>query len=103
MRHIFEVLCDSYIINIILSIASSLDHFTDQFQEIEVVTEIPQLGILEATSGFELNRKFSLTVLESLFSLVLVSLEITKGFLVDILLEIFSLVDQETDSWNLYF
>ena len=37
----------------ILSIASSLDHFTDQFQEIEVDTEIPQLGILKPTSGFE--------------------------------------------------
>ena len=37
----------------ILSIASSLDHFTDQFQEIEVDTEIPQLGILKPTSGFQ--------------------------------------------------
>ena len=36
---------------IVLSVASSLDHFTDQFQEIEVDTEIPQLGILKLTSG----------------------------------------------------
>jgi len=98
MTHALCVTFSKSYVTHILSIASSLDHFTDQFQEIEVDTEIPQLGILEATSGFELNRKFSLTVLESLFSLVLVSLEITKGFLVDILLEIFSLVDQETDS-----
>ena len=38
---------------IVLSIASSLDHFTDQFQEIEVDTEIPQFGILKLTSGLE--------------------------------------------------
>ena len=80
-----------------------MDHFTDQFQEIEVDTEIPQLGILKLTSGSktqpEVISECSLNVLEnSLHSLVLVFLETIKRFRVDILSEIFSLVDQATDS-----
>ena len=32
---------------LVFSVASSLDHFMDQFQEIEVDSEIPQPGILD--------------------------------------------------------